>query len=84
MPNVSLDVLREWMHLERQISAVHGVEKIESDRELSLRTGRERLVAEEFARVKEDEIERWQFYAYSRRSLSRILFSSGTQSKHQA
>ena len=51
------DVLRQRVHLQREVAAAHRVEEVESDREFGAEA-RERALAEELPRMAEDEIDR--------------------------
>src|ERR1700693_1511856 len=52
-----LDVLGEWMHLQGEVPAVHGVKKIEADGKLGPKAVIDRL-AEQRPRLREDQIDR--------------------------
>ena len=82
MPKCLLDVLGERMDLEREVAATHRVEKIEADGELVAETGMHR-VAQQAARLIEDEVDRRQSPTAASPNPRSRLFSSGTQSKHQ-
>ena len=54
------NVFRPRMHLQRQISSAHGIEKVEADGEFGAEA-RKYIFSEQFERVKKGEINRGQF-----------------------
>jgi hypothetical protein len=77
-----LNVLGKGMHLQAQIAAVHGVEKVETDGKLVAKAGVHRI-AEQCSGCRKTRFMEG-ISMMSSPNLKSRLFSSGTQLKHQA
>ena len=61
-PKFFLDIFRQWMNLQREIAAAHGVQKIEPDRKLRSKTS-VNCIAQQLSRVRKYKINRGNFHA---------------------
>src|SRR5262249_3138395 len=72
-PEMFLNIMRQWVHLQRQVAPAHGVEKVEADRKFRTETAKNRI-AKQGARLREHKIDRRHFDLHGAETKAKAVF----------